>query len=187
MKLDRDERDAFMLAGARVLQWIGWLVCLVGLVGLLRALVGCGGAEFQGLGPIPVEAGAAPVVVVDAGELAPETSSGEARAAIDPPDATPTDLDAGARAQDAGTTSDPPRVDAGEPPPEVDAGPPPPPPPPPALCCVTPCQGSSPAAITCGNGGDWTCAAGVCAAGACAVGAACTWMTTCAGRVEVCP
>ena len=59
--------------------------------------------------------------------------------------------------------------------------------PPPALCCVTPCSGSAPAAITCGNGGDWTCSAGACASGACGVGAACTWMSVCAGRVEVCP
>jgi hypothetical protein len=186
VKLDRDERDAFAAAAAVVLRYF---VVALGLLLFARVMLGCGGAEFTGLGPIPADAGLVDAITASVGmpdapvSTGPQSPDvGKEGASSDPAD------DAGASMRDAGTVLEPPRIDAGDPPPVLDAGgPPPPPPPPPALCCVTPCQGSSPAAITCGNGGDWTCAAGACTAGACSVGAACEWMGTCAGRVEVCP
>jgi hypothetical protein len=116
-----------------------------------------------------LEPGSDAAALVDAGELV-ESSSAEARAADDAPNAVPTDPDAGAGAHDAGTSPPPPPVDAGGPP---------------KLCCATPCSGSQVANITCG---DWTCAAGSCGAGACGVGALCSWMQgSCVGHVVTCP
>jgi hypothetical protein len=186
MSLDEDEIDAIAQAGAVVLRWA---VVLLGVGFLARVACGCGGAEFE-VGIFP-DAGA--TVAQDSGLVDAST----ARTLTDAPASTgsqsPEDGsrgsarkpsgDAGAPLQDAGAIDPPPTVDADRPP--VDAGEPPPPP---ALCCLTPCSGSSPAAITCGNGPEWTCAAGSCSDRACAVGAACAWMGgSCVGRVEVCP
>lgn len=151
---------------------------------------GCGGAPFTTLDDRPDAAPLGP----DAGELAALVDAGAGDA--DPPADVAVLEHAGDASEDshsvelehdAGDV-----VDAFAPPPPVDAGEPPDvyvaPPPPPALCCATPCGGSQVAAITCGNGGDWTCGGSACSAGGCAVGNPCAWMAgSCTGRVEVCP
>jgi hypothetical protein len=188
MSLDQDEIDALAQAGGVVLRWV---VLALGFVVLARAACGCGGSEFlvdvfgdAGGDPRWVDGNtASDSVLADAPSSTGPQSPNDGRAVLarDPSD------DAGASMRDAGTS---PPLEAA-PAPAADAAdepPPPPPPPPPALCCLTPCSGSSPAAITCGNGAAWTCAAGSCSDRACAAGQVCTWMAgACTGRVEVCP
>lgn len=156
-----------------------WIVC---------AYCGCGGSEFEGLGP-PAPASSSTLLASDAGDVVDAQ-----------PDARSATSDTGsqrkvAHHEDAGELVDAASIEGDSPSPAADSAGLPPqadgaeeaPPPPPALCCATPCSGSSPAAITCGNGSAWTCAEGSCSDRACAVGAACMWMGTCVGRVEVCP
>lgn len=192
MSLDQDEIDAIADAGTVVLRWA---VALLGVAFVARAACGCGGAEFEvGIFPdggamVAADAGFVdsaarlPLMGTDApASTGPQFPEDGSRAAT----RGPSD-DAGASLRDAGTVDPPPLDASSAPSPTVDAGEPPPPPPP-ALCCLTPCSGSSPAAITCGNGPEWTCAAGSCSDRACAAGAACAWMSgSCVGRVEVCP
>jgi len=190
VRLDEDEIDALAQAGAVVLRWI---VLALGVVLIARVLVGCGGDQFT-VSVFP-DAGGAELVdgaiaiapeLVDGGSQQKTRIGSQSRndGSSDAPQAAAPSEAAAPSLQEGGTL-DPPPVDAGAPPPPpVEAGAPPPPP---ALCCLTPCSGSTPAAITCGNGPAWTCAAGSCSDRACAVGAACAWMSVCAGRVEVCP
>jgi hypothetical protein len=187
MRLDEDEIDALAQAGAVVLRWI---VLALGVVLIARVLVGCGGDQFtvsvfpDAGTPLTSEYDGADKDSGSAESTKPEAASRSVLPAGQDSGDPPHSFDAGAPVRDAGTV-DPPPVDAGAPPPPppVDAGGPPPL----ALCCLTPCSGSTPAAITCGNGPAWTCAGGSCSDRACAVGAACSWMSVCAGRVEVCP
>lgn len=183
--LDEDEIDAIAQAGGVVLRWV---VVALGVAFVARAACGCGGSEF--LVNVFPDAGDGIVDAAASVEGAPQSKGrvspapSRARASDDGSTLGAPILrdDAGASAVDAGNSSE---RDAPAPP-ELEAAPPPPPPP--ALCCLTPCSGSSPAAITCGNGADWTCAAGTCGNSRCVVGDTCDWMSgACVGRVEVCP
>lgn len=156
-------------------------------VGFAYAIVGCGGEAFTVADAVArIDAGASP----DA--LSMSSSGDDDAAAFDGGRVLEHDQEEGGAVlePDAGATMPPPAADGGSEdgegfPPEPDAGKPPPPP---ALCCMTPCQGSAVAPITCGNGPAWTCAAGSCSDRACALGASCNWMgATCAGHVAVCP
>ena len=170
-----------------ILSKLGRPLALLACAFFLHALCACGGARFGTALDEPRDAGdAIAPLAVDAPSNDPVAEAGaviEAGSdAIDRParDASPLE-DAPELAPDAYVAPPPPPPDAGDLPDRYVA------PAPPALCCLTPCSGSSPAAITCGNGGDWTCSAGACGAGACDVGASCTWMTVCTGHVEICP
>lgn len=114
MRLDDDVGEAMFEAGLILLRW---LVLAAWLVALVRALVGCGGAEFE-VGIFPDGGAFASELAGDAAPATPqvdsswsETSRPEARVADDGPTAVPTSPDAGAWAQDAGTSL--PVVDAG--------------------------------------------------------------------------
>lgn len=170
------------------------LGCWLRLIWCVGAYCGCGGAPFSTLeGPAPASAVALPA---DAGALV-DASGGD-----DPHPVSTTDAASGGDMfkgrRDGGGLGDTgthvPTYDAGDvveassPASSADAAEEAPPPPPPALCCLTPCGGTTPAPIACGNGAAWTCAAGSCADRACSVGATCEWMgAMCVGRVGACP
>lgn len=152
---------------------------------LASALAGCGGEAFTvGDAVARLDAGdvdAQPAMMSSPSE--DDAGDGATQAARDSVDASapePRDVSSAPPATDGSA-----EPEEGQAPPAVDAGPPPPPP---ALCCMTPCQGSAVAPITCDNGPPWSCSAGSCSERACAVGATCTWMgSSCVGRVAVCP
>jgi hypothetical protein len=111
------------------MKWTWILLCLGwGLAGLFgaRLLLGCGGAEFQGLGPIPDagDGGGVLLQVEDAGAGAGDAPPAAADAGdAHDPHPVMTSPDAGELARDVG-----PEIDAGEPvdvriPPEPDAAP----------------------------------------------------------------
>jgi hypothetical protein len=163
--------------------WLWLLWCL-------GAYCGCGGAEFT-VSVFPDGGEPLTATAADAGDSLGEQDAhpvmtmagdaGDARKVARHDDAGEL-VDAASPASEAG-----PDGPSSGPSPDAAADDEPPPPPPP-LCCMTPCGGSTPAPITCGNGPAWTCAAGSCSDHACAVGAVCDWMgSTCMGRVAACP
>ena len=164
------------------------------LIWLLGAYCGCGGSEFfVGIFPDGGTPDANPQV-----EPTDSPASTEIRRTVDAsagiaaeaaPDFPTNRLDAMVPDHDAGAVDSPaPAADSEGRPAQAGDASDEPAPPPPALCCMTPCSGSSPAPITCGNGPAWDCAAGSCADRACSVGAVCHWMgPTCTGTVMLCP
>jgi hypothetical protein len=159
----------------RLQTWLRLLWCV-------GAYCGCGGAEFT-VSVFPDGGEAMPASGFSVPDAPPRTGPQSPNDGSTTPSVDPSD-DAGAPVRDAGTSSE---LDAPSSPPSADAADEPPPPPPPALCCLTPCGGSTPAPIACGNGPAWTCAAGSCSDRACAASAVCEWMGSCTGRVGVCP